>query len=69
LQVGYGEKPATGVSTRRRTADNLKSNLVAGSNAGEKLAKQRLAEAMRSSRSRDGASGDDALKAVLGFAE
>lgn len=68
LQVGYGKKHGPGVSTRRRAADNAKSNLVADSNAVEKLAKQRLAEAMRSS-TRQGASGEDALKLVLGIAE
>ncbi len=57
------------MSTRRRAADKTGSNLIADSNAGEKLAKQRLAQAMRSSTRREGASGDDALKLVLGFSE
>lgn len=69
MQVGYGRKSAAGVSTRRRAADNAGSNLIADSNAGEKLAKQRLAQAMRSSTRREGASGDDALKLVLGYSE
>ena len=71
LQVGYGAKAGPGVSTRRRAADNSRSNLASDSNAGEKLAKQRLAEAMRSSlrQAGKGASGEDALDLVLQYAE
>ena len=65
LQVGYGKRPGPGVSTRRRASDNARSNLASDSNA----AKQRLKQAMTSSTRRDGASGDDALKLVLGFTE
>ena len=71
LQVGYGAKAGPGVSTRRRAADSSRSNLASDSTAGEKLAKQRLAEAMRSSsrQAGKGASGEDALNLVLQFAE
>ncbi|CAL8472179.1 g11721 [Coccomyxa elongata] len=64
-QVGYGGagKVPPSVTTRRRAALNAKSGLGEGKGS-EELAKQRLAQAVRSSVRKDAGKNEDALKAM-----